>query len=70
MSVLTEKEIKEDWYLEAVHLPRECFVCGDRLMLPIIHWHGTNGDLFVCPDCARYLGQHLIADALKVVKAK
>ena len=42
-----------------------CWFCGGDLEnYPIVHWHGTGGDLFVHPQCAGNLGQHLIKDGM------
>jgi len=44
---------------------RECFKCGAVFnSYPIVYWTGQASSVFLHPECASYLGMHLIKDAL------
>lgn len=48
--------------------PPHCFVCDERLTLPMVCWVGVNVVLLHA-KCAAFLGPHLIADAREAMLA-
>lgn len=59
---------------EAYEIHDNCFLCGKRLTVPFVYWHGDyhkDGPTSIClhPECVGKLCRGLLAD-LEVMKAQ
>jgi hypothetical protein len=53
---------------DAMLIDDDCFVCGEKLTLPYVYWHGSGGDnkgksISLHHQCARHLAKGITQDA-------
>lgn len=65
MSVLKERN-EDDPAWKGLDDGAECLMCERPLSPPVVFWACRTGvDIYLHPECAGYLGCHLIMDARK-----
>ena len=47
---------------------QDCFLCGDRLSDPAVHWMGATGHIYLHPDCVLDLAVRMSRDVHEIRK--
>jgi hypothetical protein len=47
-----------------------CLMCGEKLTVPFVFWHGVGKELSLHPKCAALLGGALMRDYLEMIQGK
>jgi len=73
MSILVETDYEGRSHFDDID-EQVCFLCGGHLFKDtkystggVVHWMGSNGNIFLHQPCAERLGVNLIQDARSLV---